>query len=181
MLVPNAFQNLFFPPFGRQSAPKSRRIDFFGPLLAPPRIFRVPKKVPKIVQVSPKASKKVSRALTFWDPGVELMSGSVLQCSWAPILSILGRFLMNSDGFGHHFFEDFTYFSAGAFAECQRRLARNGITENFKNMEITADICKNQTHYLLSMHFWRPICKPLKPHATMILATQPADSCQQRR
>ena len=58
---------------------------------------------------------------------------------------------MNLDGFGHHFFNDFIYFSAGAFAECQRRLARNGITEKFKNMDITADICKKQTHYLLSI------------------------------
>ena len=42
MLVPNAFQNLFFPPFGRQSAPKSRRIEFFGPFLVPRRIFMGP-------------------------------------------------------------------------------------------------------------------------------------------
>ena len=109
------------------------------------------------------------------------MSGSVLQCCWAQILSIWDSFFMNSDGFGHHLFEDFNYFSAGAFAECQRRLARNGITENFKNMQITADICKKQTHYLLLMHFWRPICKPLKPHATTMLATQSADICPQRR
>ena len=37
------------------------------------------------------------------------------------------------------------------------------------------------THHLLSMHFWRPICKPLKPHATTMLATQSADICPQRR
>ena len=66
-----------------------------------------------------------------------------------PILSILHPPYLS--GIWHHFFEDFIYFSAGAFAECQRRLARNGITENFKNMDITADICKKQTHYLLSI------------------------------
>ena len=70
MLVPNAFQNLFFPPFGRQSAPKSRRIEFFGPILGSLGAQLGPKKVPKIVQVSPKASKKASGALTFWAPGI---------------------------------------------------------------------------------------------------------------
>ena len=40
---------------------------------------------------------------------------------------------------------DFGCFSAAAFAECQRRLARNGRTENVKNMQIPAEICTNQT------------------------------------
>ena len=39
---------------------------------------------------------------------------------------------------------DFSCFSAAAFAECQSRLARNEITENLKNMQITAEICKHQ-------------------------------------
>ena len=43
------------------------------------------------------------------------------------------------------FFKDFGHVSAAAFAECQRRLARNEITENVKNMQITAEICKSQT------------------------------------
>ena len=43
MFFLNAFQNLFFSPFGRPRAPKSRRIEFFGPFLAPPRILRGPK------------------------------------------------------------------------------------------------------------------------------------------
>ena len=59
-------------------------------------------------------------------------------------------FCMNSDGFGHHFLKDLIHFSAAAFAECQRRLARNEITENVKNMQITAEICKNQTQNAIS-------------------------------
>ena len=42
-------------------------------------------------------------------------------------------------------FTDFGYVSAAPFAECQRRLPRNEITENFKNMQILAGICKSQT------------------------------------
>ena len=40
---------------------------------------------------------------------------------------------------------DFSCFSAAAFAECQSHLARNEITENIKNMQITAEICKHKT------------------------------------
>ena len=39
---------------------------------------------------------------------------------------------------------DFSCFAAAAFAECQSHLARNEITENLKNMQITAEICKHQ-------------------------------------
>ena len=39
---------------------------------------------------------------------------------------------------------DFGCFSAAVFAKCQSRLARNEITENIKNMQITAEICKHQ-------------------------------------
>ena len=57
MLVPNAFQNLFFPPFGRQSAPTSRRIEFVGSLLAPPRILRGPQNQQKSPKWCQNASK----------------------------------------------------------------------------------------------------------------------------
>ena len=40
---------------------------------------------------------------------------------------------------------DFSCFAAAAFAECQSHLARNEITENIKNMQITAEICKHKT------------------------------------
>ena len=43
---------------------------------------------------------------------------------------------------------DFGCFSAAAFAECQSHLARNEITENVKNMQITAEICKPVAAFL---------------------------------
>ena len=39
---------------------------------------------------------------------------------------------------------DFGCFSAAAFAECQSRLARNEITKNIKNVQITAEICRHK-------------------------------------
>ena len=49
---------------------------------------------------------------------------------------------MKMHGFGHHVSKIFGYFSGVAFAGCRRRLARNEITENVKNMQINAEICK---------------------------------------
>ena len=58
MLVPNAFQNLFFSPFGRPWAPKSRRIEFFGLFLAPLGFWGVP----KIGQNRPSSAKKLNKS-----------------------------------------------------------------------------------------------------------------------
>ena len=39
---------------------------------------------------------------------------------------------------------DFSCFAAAAFAECQSHLARNEITENFKNMQMHAKTYKKK-------------------------------------
>ena len=66
---------------------------------------------------------------------------------------------------------DFGCFSAAAFAECQSRLARNEITENVKNMQITAEICKHQAQ-----------TKNKSPkRRSIICRLQNANSCTKRR
>jgi len=103
MLVPNAFQNLFFPPVGRQSAPKSRRIDFFGPFLAPPRIFRGPQNRQKSSKWCQNASKKYQSEALIDAPAFRLRPKAPPKRSWVPFSLIWDGFLMNFNGFGHQF------------------------------------------------------------------------------
>ena len=52
-------KNDFLAPFGRPVVPKSRRIEFFGPFLAPPWILREPKNHPKSIFNIKNLQKKV--------------------------------------------------------------------------------------------------------------------------
>ena len=102
-LFPNAFQNLFFPPFDRPGAPKSRRIDFFGPFLAPGPISRGPKNRPKSTKWRQNAEKKVRRPAQNRLPGIDLFPRSLSDRSWAPFWSISGPPWLQNHWFLHDF------------------------------------------------------------------------------
>ena len=57
---------------------------------------------------------------------------------WVTILTSLGWIWAEFSWIWASFLTDF----GAAIAECQSHLARNEITENLKNMQITAEICK---------------------------------------
>ena len=90
-------KNDFLAPFGRPGVPKSRRIEFFGPFLAPPWILREPKNHQKSILNIKNHQKK--------HPGRSIFSTqfprSLSDRSWAPFWSIL-------DGFGR-FLHDFSW------------------------------------------------------------------------
>ena len=114
MLVLNAPQNLFFLPFGCQSALKSRRIEFFGPFLVPSRIFRGPQnhlKSPKWRQIY---IKNLITRSPFGRPGTDSLPRSLLERSWAPRWSIWDDFLWILVSF----FNAFPNIFAIRFAEC---------------------------------------------------------------
>ena len=120
-----------------------------------------PKWRPKSAKWRPKSAKWRQKPLKIkcWYPPGAIFSKTVPPfCRLAPKIAfgpLLGTTFVDFgwiwDGFGKFwwilasFFKDFGHVSAAAFAECQRRLARNEITENVKNMQITAEICKSQT------------------------------------
>ena len=100
---------------------------------------------PKIAQVAPKSFKKSIRRCSqepFWRrPASRIPFGELL----GTILVDFGRISNEFWWILASFLKDCGYFSEAAFAKCQRRLARNEITENVKNMQRSAEICNSQT------------------------------------
>ena len=98
---------------------------------------------------------------------------SLSEGSWAPFWSILhhfgiilDEFWMISDGCWHHFCQ-----SSDIFPDRQRRVVRNRLTENIKNLQISAETCKSQTQPETQTPTLQPrICK-----------LQNASSCNKRR
>ena len=79
---------------------------------------------------------------------------------------ILDEFWMISDGCWHHFCQ-----SSDIFPDRQRRVVRNRLTENIKNLQISAETCKSQTQPETQTPTLQPrICK-----------LQNASSCTERR
>ena len=63
MRFPSPPKNVFLAPSGRVRTPKSRRIQFFGPFLAPPWILRGPQNHPKSAKWRQKAPKIIPSLL----------------------------------------------------------------------------------------------------------------------
>ena len=107
--------------------------------------FQGSPKSPKIAQEAPKYLTILCLALARWPTcsrrRFRSAPGHHFGRCWMDFGWILNEFwwILAS------FFKDFGHVSAAAFAECQRCMARNVITENVNNMQITAEICKNRT------------------------------------
>ena len=81
-------KNDFLAPFGRPVVPKSRRIEFFGPFLAPPWILRDPQNRPKSnFNIKNRQKKQMPQSIFSTQ-----FPRSLSDRSWAPFWSILDGF-----------------------------------------------------------------------------------------
>ena len=78
-------KNYFLAPLGRFRTPKSRRIEFSNPFLAPPWILRDPQNRPKSPKWRQNGSQIISGALTFWGSKNRLASKVV----FGPLLGVI--------------------------------------------------------------------------------------------
>ena len=123
----HGFLDVFFLTFDASWCQNAR---FWVPLGTQP----VPKWDPK----SPKWRQNTPQT-RFWQPLAvdvltDLLLRSLSERSWAPFWLIFDGFGMKMHGFWHHVSKIFGYFSGVAFTGCRRRLPRNEIAENVKNM-----------------------------------------------
>ena len=143
--IPSKFQAFSNTPswtsfFRLLELPGSKMLDFWTPL--------APGGSSNGAQNRPSGVKRASFSQRWSRLFADLFPRSLSERSWVPLWSIWMDFRWIFDEFGWilaSFFYDFGHVSAAASTECQRRLARNDITENVKNMKITAEICKSQT------------------------------------
>ena len=78
MRFPNPPKNDFLAPLGHIRTPTSRRIQFFGPFLAPPWILRGPQNRPKSFKWRQNDRKERTPVLPGRAPGADLFQGSIL-------------------------------------------------------------------------------------------------------
>ena len=94
MRFPRPPKNVFLAPLGRFRAPKSRRIKFVGPFLAPPSILRGIQNRPKSPKWSQNARKEPTPVLPWRAPGADLLQGSILGAVFDNNSMIFDTFLM---------------------------------------------------------------------------------------
>ena len=101
MRFPGPPKNDFLAPSGRVRAPKSHRIHFFGPFLAPPWILRGPQNRPKSPKWRQNGRKEQTPVLPGGAPGANLFPGSILGAIFEAFWMIFDGLLMI---FWHIFF-----------------------------------------------------------------------------
>ena len=94
MRFPGPPKNDFLAPSGRVRTPKSRRIQFFGPFLAPPWILRGPQNRPKSPKWRQNGRKERTPVLPGGAPGANLFPGSILGAIFDAFWMIFDGLLM---------------------------------------------------------------------------------------